>query len=73
MSIIKNAGSLMIQEWFHQFRSSNKQTKYFVLTWIVYVIAIIVSTLYAYLRIDWIESVDQESHSSVENIEKKVK
>lgn len=63
----------MIQEWFHQFRSSNKQTKYFVLTWIVYVIAIIVSTLYAYLRIDWIESVDQESHSSVENIEKKVK
>lgn len=62
----------MIQEWFYQFRHSNRQTKYFILTWIVYVIAIIVSTLYAYLRIDWIESIDQESHSSVENIEKKV-
>jgi len=59
----------MLFNWVQQFRGSNRQTKYFILTWIVYMIAIIVSTLYAYVRIDLIKSYDEQGKASIEKIE----
>jgi hypothetical protein len=41
-----------------KFREASFQTKFFVLNWIVYTIAIIVTTIYAYARLDFVRSYD---------------
>jgi hypothetical protein len=40
-------------KWIKQYRSSSAQTKYFILTWIVYAIAIIWTTVQAYARLEY--------------------
>ncbi len=45
----------MIQ-WLRSFVNANKQTKYFVLNWAVYGLAIILTTVYCYARLDYVRS-----------------
>lgn len=42
--------------WIRQFREANAQTKYFILNWILYGLAIILTTLYCYGRLDYVRS-----------------
>jgi hypothetical protein len=42
--------------WIREFKEATAQTKYFVLTWAVYGIAIIASTVYCYARLDYVRS-----------------
>jgi len=42
--------------WLQKFKASSKQTKYFALTWLVYGLAIVASTIYCYARIDFVRS-----------------
>lgn len=39
-----------------RFKESNRQTKYFILTWAIYIIALIWSTLHAYARLEYSRS-----------------
>lgn len=43
-------------KWIEQYREANPQTKYFVLNWLIYGIAIIVTTIYCYGRLDFVRS-----------------
>lgn len=43
-------------KWLRSFKEATPQTKYFALNWAVYGIAIIVSTLYCYGRLDYVRS-----------------
>lgn len=50
----------MIQ-WIRQFNQANAQTKYFILNWVIYGLAIIISTLYCYGRLDFVRSYQSPS------------
>lgn len=45
----------MIQ-WLKNFQEASPQTKYFILTWFVFGLAIILSTLFVYGRLDYVRS-----------------
>jgi hypothetical protein len=45
-----------MSKWFHHFIRSNFQTKVFVLTGITYGIAIVITTLFVYARLDFVRS-----------------
>lgn len=53
--------------WISQFIHSSRETKWFFLNWFVYGFLIIVSTLYCYMRLDYVRStkpiVSQEMNS----------
>lgn len=42
--------------WIKQFRSANRQTQYFVLNWLLYGVAIVLTTVYCYGRLDYVRS-----------------
>lgn len=42
--------------WIRQFQNASSQTKYLVLNWVVYGLALIASTLYCYARLDYVRS-----------------
>ena len=43
-------------KWIRQFNEANAQTKYFVLNWAIYGLAILITTLYCYGRLDFVRS-----------------
>ncbi|MBA3816592.1 MAG: hypothetical protein H0X29_08760 [Parachlamydiaceae bacterium] len=43
-------------KWFEQYQAASKQTKYFILNWIIYGLAIIITTVYCYGRLDFVRS-----------------
>lgn len=49
--------------WFRQFMSSGRQTKYFILTIAIYMIAIVWSTVQAYARLQYSRSDIAKSHN----------
>ncbi|CCB86642.1 MULTISPECIES: hypothetical protein [Parachlamydia] len=59
----------MGHHWIMQFKNATRQTQYFILTWVIYMIAIIASTLYAYGRLEFVKSDDYQSSESIKNIE----
>ena len=63
---------VIMSKWIQQFIRSNFQTKVFVLTGITYCIAIILSTLFAYARLDFVRSSPIKNHP-VESREHKTK
>jgi hypothetical protein len=48
--------------WLKSFKEADSQTKYFILNWGVYGIAVIVSTVYCYSRLDYVRSYDAATH-----------
>lgn len=55
----------MIQ-WLRRYKESSSQTQYFILNWILYLIMIIASTLYVYIRLDYVRSYRTPPPTSVE-------
>lgn len=49
-----------------QFKSSRRQTKYFILTLLIYMIALVWTTLQSYARLDYSRS-DEAKDSTLEN------
>lgn len=47
--------TLMIQ-WMIKFQEARPQTKYFILTWFVFGLALVLSTLFVYGRLDYVRS-----------------
>lgn len=42
--------------WIKQFVQSSRQTKFFVLNWFIYGLALVVTTIYCYARLDFVRS-----------------
>lgn len=43
-------------KWLKEYNDSSSQTKYFVLNWLVYGLAILITTVYCYARLDFVRS-----------------
>ena len=43
-------------QWFKQFISTNRQTKYFILNWALYAVILVLTTAYCYARLDYVRS-----------------
>lgn len=41
-----------VVKWIQAYRTATKQTKYFVLNWLLYGLAIVATTVYCYVRLD---------------------
>lgn len=46
----------MIARWIRQYNQATSQTKYFVLNWLIYGLAILITTIYCYARLDFVRS-----------------
>lgn len=42
--------------WLKQYNEASTQTKYFVLNWLVYGLALLITTVYCYARLDFVRS-----------------
>lgn len=47
--------------WISQYHRATKQTKLFIINWAIYMILIIVSTVYVYSRLDFVRSGPHQS------------
>lgn len=45
-----------MMQWFKNFRDANPQIKYFALTWFIFGLALFLSTLFVYGRLDFVRS-----------------
>ncbi|MEI8365987.1 MAG: hypothetical protein WCF65_06180 [Parachlamydiaceae bacterium] len=43
-------------KWLTSYNKSTTQTKYFVLNWLIYGLALIITTIYCYARMDFVRS-----------------
>lgn len=43
-------------KWVKQYQTASRQTKYFIFNWIIYTLAIIITTVYCYGRLDFVRS-----------------
>ena len=43
-------------KWLKEYNESSSQTKYFVLNWLVYGLALLITTVYCYARLDYVRS-----------------
>lgn len=56
-----------MMDWFMQFIEAKRETKWFILNWVVYMILLIVTTLYCYARLDYVRSYRaNENHSQTQ-------
>lgn len=55
-------------KWFREYNDSSSQTKYFVLNWLVYGLALIITTVYCYARLDSVRSYRTPSITQRENL-----
>jgi hypothetical protein len=46
----------MISRWLKQYQQASSQTKYFIINWMVYGLAILITTFYCYARLDFVRS-----------------
>lgn len=69
----KNCKSMVAMfQWIKQFINAERQTKFFVLNWFTYGLALIITTVYCYARLDYVRSyrtppVKTESQAPVKN------
>lgn len=47
--------------WIEQYNESNPKTKSFILTWIIYSLALVITTVYCYARLDYVRSYKSEA------------
>lgn len=43
-------------KWLKQYRNATSKTQYFVLNWLIYGLAILITTIYCYARLDFVRS-----------------
>lgn len=43
-------------KWLKKYNEASSQTKYFIINWLVYGLAIIITTVYCYARLDFVRS-----------------
>jgi hypothetical protein len=55
-------------QWLKEYSESSSQTKYFILNWLVYGLAIIITTIYCYARLDFVRSY--QNQPAIEKISK---
>ncbi len=54
-----------MMQWFEQFLNAKRETKWFILNWALYIILLVVTTLYCYARLDYVRSYRvNENHST---------
>lgn len=55
-------------KWITALKDANPKTRYFAFNWAIYGIAIIVTTLYCYARLDYVRSgKTQKAHEDTRN------
>lgn len=54
-------------KWIEEYQQANPQIKFFVINWVIYSIAILVTTVYCYARLDFVRSNRASPPSSVED------
>lgn len=42
--------------WIQQFRRANPKTRWFIFNWAIYILLMIVTTIYCYARLDYVRS-----------------
>jgi hypothetical protein len=57
-------------KWLKEYNEASSQTKYFVLNWLVYGLAILITTVYCYACLDFVRSYRPPSIAERENIKK---
>jgi hypothetical protein len=59
-------------KWIDQYNEATPQTKFFILNWVVYGLAIVITTIYCYARLDFVRSYQTPSTiETKQTIEKK--
>lgn len=53
-------------KWIEEYQEANPQIKYFIINWIIYGLAIIVTAVYCYARLDFVRSNKAPPSSTVE-------
>lgn len=48
--------NIMVTKWMSEFSQANPKTKWFIFNWAIYGIAIIVTTVYCYARLNFVRS-----------------
>lgn len=48
-------------KWLKQYNEASKQTKYFIWNWVIYGLAILITTVYCYGRLDYVRSYQTPS------------
>jgi len=48
----------MMFKWIASFQRADREMKWFILTWVIYGIAIIATTVYCYARLDYVRSYE---------------
>lgn len=43
-------------QWIRRYNNANRQIKFFILNWLVYGLALIITTVYCYARLDFVRS-----------------
>lgn len=46
----------MIAKWISDFSKASSRTKWFIFNWAIYGVAIVVTTIYCYARLDYVRS-----------------
>ena len=66
-------------KWLRQYNQASAQTKYFVLNCLVYGLAILITTVYCYARLDFVRSyatpgvVEAHKNAQLKNLENDIK
>lgn len=55
-----------MMQWLRSFQEASPQTKYFILTWFAFGLALVLSTLFVYGRLDYVRS-DKILHQNITN------
>ncbi len=48
-------------KWLRQYRNASRHTKYFILTWLVFGLCIVATTIYCYARLVPIKKIESAS------------
>jgi len=54
--------------WFHRYYEASRQTKFFIWNWAIYGIALLITTIYCYGRLDFVRSYPAPSTVQAEKI-----
>ena len=50
-----------MNNWLKQYSNASSQTKYFILNWVVYSLAMLITTVYCYGRLDFVRSYQADT------------
>lgn len=53
-----------MRNWIIQFKNSSRETKWYILNWVLYGFLMIATTIYCYARLDFVRSYKTSTESS---------